>query len=105
MILTAARWIERNLTDIVFEPHTPRLWDRIVRELTAYFTDLVRRGALSAPPDGQAFYVKCDAETNPRAIQDAGRVVTEIGLRPATHSPWPNRRPDRGSWAVDRRPL
>jgi hypothetical protein len=83
VILTAARWIERNLTDIVFEPHTPRLWDRIVRELTAYFTDLVRRGALSAPPDGQAFYVKCDAETNPRAIQDAGRVVTEIGLRPA----------------------
>lgn len=83
VILTAARWIERNLTDILFEPHTPRLWDRIVRELTAYFTDLVSRGALSAPPDGQAFYVKCDAETNPRAIQDAGMVVTEIGLRPA----------------------
>ena len=55
VILTAARWIERNLTDIVFEPHTPRLWDRIVRDLTAYFSDLVSRGALSAPPGGQAF--------------------------------------------------
>lgn len=83
VILTAARWIERNLTDIVFEPHTPRLWDRIVRELTAYLTDLVRLGALSAPPGSQAFYVKCDAEINPREIQEAGMVVTEIGLKPA----------------------
>jgi hypothetical protein len=83
VILTAVRWIDLNLADTVFEPHTPRLWDRITRELTAYFTDLVRRGALSAPPDGPAFYVKCDAETNPQDIQEAGMIVTEIGLMPA----------------------
>jgi phage tail sheath protein FI len=83
VILTAVRWIDLNLADTVFEANTPRLWDRIVRELTAYLTDLVRRGALSAPPDGPAFYVKCDAETNPKEIQEAGVVVTEIGLRPA----------------------
>jgi hypothetical protein len=83
VILTAVRWIDLNLADTVFEPHTPRLWDRITRELTAYFTDLVRRGALSAPPDSPAFYVKCDAETNPQEIQEAGMIVTEIGLMPA----------------------
>lgn len=82
VLLTAVRWIERNLTDIVFEPHTPRLWDRIVRDLTAYFEDLGRSGALSAPPEGPAFYVKCDAETNPQDIREEGRVITEIGLRP-----------------------
>lgn len=83
VILTAMRWIELNLADTVFESNTPRLWDRIVRELTAYFTDLVRRGALIAPPDGPAFYVKCDAEINTKETQEAGQVVTEIGLRPA----------------------
>jgi hypothetical protein len=71
------------LAGTVFEPNTLRLWDRIVRELTAYFTDLVRRGALVAPPGSPAFYVKCDTETNPREIQEAGIIVTEIGLRPA----------------------
>jgi hypothetical protein len=83
VILTTARWIEANLAGTVFEPNTLRLWDRIVRELTAYFTDLVRRGALVAPPGSPAFYVKCDTETNPREIQEAGIIVTEIGLRPA----------------------
>jgi phage tail sheath protein FI len=58
------------------------LWGRITRELTAYFTDLERRGALVAPPDGVAFYVKCDAETNPPENRETGRLVTEIGLHP-----------------------
>jgi hypothetical protein len=82
VILTAIRWIDRNLADVPFEPHTPLLWGRIVRELTAYFSNLARLGALSAPPDGEAFYVKCDAETNPQEVREAGMIVTEIGLRP-----------------------
>ncbi|MGH8607907.1 MAG: phage tail sheath family protein, partial [Gammaproteobacteria bacterium] len=34
----------------------------------------------------EAFYVKCDAETNPPEVRDLGMVVTEIGVaikRPA----------------------
>ncbi len=83
VILTAARWITYNMNDLVFEPHTERLWDRITRELTAYFGDLARRGALVGPPNQEAFYVKCDAETNPPETRELGMVVTEIGLRPA----------------------
>ena len=30
----------------------------------------------------QAFFVKCDAETNPPEVIDAGQVVTLIGLAP-----------------------
>ena len=30
----------------------------------------------------QAFYVKCDAETNPPEVIDAGQLVVEIGLAP-----------------------
>ena len=30
----------------------------------------------------QAFYVKCDEETNPPEVVDAGQLVVEIGLAP-----------------------
>jgi phage tail sheath protein FI len=83
LFLTVGRWLERNMAGVVFEPHDPRLWARIGRELNAYFMDLFRRGALHGQTPQQAFYVKCDAETNPPAVREAGMVVTEIGLAAA----------------------
>jgi hypothetical protein len=84
LFLTAARWMDRNLADAAFETHDPALWGRIERELTAYFEDLFRRGALRGATAEEAFYVKCDAETNPLEGREQGRVVTEIGLAPAS---------------------
>lgn len=86
LFLTAGRWIERNLASMAFEPNEPRLWVRIARELTAYFTDLFRRGALKGQSPAQAFFVKCDAETNPVSVRDSGQVITEIGLAPVAPS-------------------
>ncbi len=83
LFLTAGRWIERNMADAVFEPNEPRLWARISRELSAYFNDLFKRGALKGRTPQEAFYIKCDAETNPPEVREAGMVVTEIGLAPA----------------------
>ena len=36
----------------------------------------------SAPPPTQAFYVKCDAETNPPESIDQGKLVVEVGIAP-----------------------
>ena len=80
IFITAARWIERNMNDVLFEPHTPELWRRIVRELTVYFTGLLKQGALAGGSAEEAFFVKCDAETDPLEEREVGRVVTEIGL-------------------------
>ena len=80
IFLTAGRWIERHLADSVFEPNDLRLWARIRRELTAYFNDLFQQGALQGSSPEEAFYVKCDEETNPPEVRDRGEVVTEIGL-------------------------
>jgi phage tail sheath protein FI len=82
LFLTAGRWIERNLRDVAFEPNDYKLWVRIERELTAYFQSLFERGALKGSTPQEGFYVKCDAETNPPEMRDAGKVVTEIGLAP-----------------------
>lgn len=80
LFLTVARWIERNMPDVTFEPNNLSLWVRISRELTSYFNDLFRRGALLGRTADEAFYVKCDADTNSPQVRDAGMVVTEIGL-------------------------
>lgn len=82
LFLTVHRWCDRNLANVAFEPNDFKLWIRIERELTAYCESLLRQGALKGDTAQEAFYVKCDAETNPPEVWDAGMVVTEIGLAP-----------------------
>ncbi|NEO60142.1 MAG: phage tail sheath family protein [Moorea sp. SIO4G2] len=86
LFLTVGRWLELNLANLAFEPNELKLWVRIERELTAYFEDLLQQGALKGPTEQTAFYIKCDAETNPPEVREAGMVVTEIGLAPAIPS-------------------
>lgn len=82
LFLTIGRWIDRNMQDILFEPNDFRLWTRIIRELTAYCNGLFKQGALKGSTASEAFYIKCDAETNPLEIRDQGMIITEIGLAP-----------------------
>jgi phage tail sheath protein FI len=77
---TLSRWIERFLTDLVYEPNDVRLWVRIMRELTAYLDGLHANGALRGRTPDEAFFVKCDNETNPPEVVAAGTVVTLVGL-------------------------
>ena len=78
--LTVNRWVALNTTWAAFEPNAARLWVRISRELTAYLETLWREGALKGDTRDEAFYVKCDEETNPTESRDAGEVITEVGL-------------------------
>jgi hypothetical protein len=64
----------------VFEPNSPELWARIRRNLTAFLTTVWRSGALFGNVPEQAFFVKCDEETNPPELRDLGQVVTIIGV-------------------------
>lgn len=64
----------------VFEPNAPDLWAKIRRNINAFLLITWQEGALFGNTPEQAFYVKCDEETNPPEIRDAGQVVTEIGV-------------------------
>jgi hypothetical protein len=86
LFLTVHRWVQFYLTDVAFEPNDFRLWIRIGRELNAYFESLFQQGALKGRTLQEAFYVKCDAQTNPPEVRDSGKVVTEIGLAPTVPS-------------------
>ncbi len=84
LFITVGRWLERFMSEVTFTPNDVRLWARIMRELTAYFEGLYSQGALKGRTVEEAFFVKCDGETNPPAVIDAGMVVTEVGLAPTT---------------------
>jgi hypothetical protein len=86
LFLTLQRWIDLNMGWANFEPNTPQLWVRIARELNSYLSELWRAGALAGQTAGEAFYVKCDHETNPNEALEAGQTITEIGLAPSTPS-------------------
>ena len=51
-----------------------------MRELTAYLDGMFERGALQSRTPDEAFFVKCDGETNPPESVDAGVLVTHVGL-------------------------
>ena len=74
--------IERATQWVVFEPNDHRLWKRVQRTISSFLTLLWRNGALMGTSPEQAFYVKCDDETNPPEVIDAGQLVVEIGLAP-----------------------
>lgn len=82
LFLTVNRWLELNFEDIAFEPNDFRLWVRIERQLTAYLESLRQQGALQGNTSAEAFFVKCDAQTNPASLVDNGQIVAEIGFAP-----------------------
>jgi uncharacterized protein len=66
----------------VFEPNDQKLWEGLKRTVGAFLRGLWRDGALFGATAEQAFYVKCDEETNPPDSIDQGRVIVEVGIAP-----------------------
>jgi uncharacterized protein len=78
--------IDRGTQWVVFEPNDPKLWAKIVFNVSAFLITVWADGALFGNTPQEAFYVKCDEELNPPAERDLGKVTTEIGVaivRPA----------------------
>ncbi|MZE75556.1 phage tail sheath family protein [Streptomyces xinghaiensis] len=74
-ILIGTQWV-------VFEPNDHALWARIRRNVSAFLVNEWRSGALFGARPEDAYYVKCDEETNPSESVDLGRVICEIGVSP-----------------------
>ncbi|GAA5156633.1 phage tail sheath family protein [Nocardioides marinquilinus] len=66
----------------VFEPNDISLWEGVNRTVSGFLRGLWTAGALTGVSADEAFYVKCDAETNPPESVDAGLLVVEVGIAP-----------------------
>jgi len=80
LFIMVEKSIELSTNWIVFEPNDEVLWGSITRDCTAFLTGLWRTGALVGRRPSEAFFVKCDRETNPPDQVDLGIVTTLIGL-------------------------
>ncbi|MFS0519562.1 phage tail sheath family protein [Nostoc sp. UIC 10607] len=72
--------IDQGTQFAVFEPNSPALWQRITRNVSDFLLGQWRDGALFGDTPKQAFFVRCNAETNPSDVRERGEVVTEIGV-------------------------
>lgn len=66
----------------VFEPNDQKLWIQLRIAASTFLTRTWREGALFGSSPDQAFFVKCDDETNPPDVVEAGQVVCDIGIAP-----------------------
>ena len=66
----------------VFEPNDEDLWASLRLNIGAFMLTQFRAGAFQGDTPSKAFFVKCDAETNPQDQIDAGIVTVMVGFAP-----------------------
>jgi len=66
----------------VFEPNNTDLWNTVSLNVREFLDRLHTNGYFKGKDAGEAFYVKCDLETNPVEVVDAGQLVIEVGVAP-----------------------
>jgi uncharacterized protein len=76
-------YILLNLRWTVFEPNTPKLWAQVRAVLSVFLNGLFRQGALAGQTAAEAFFVECDAQTNPPASVAQGQMLASVGFAPA----------------------
>lgn len=75
--------LERQAQWLVFEPNTAALRRDLTFSITQLLRELQRQGAFAGATDAESFFVRCDDALNPRASQELGRLVAEVGVAPA----------------------
>jgi hypothetical protein len=84
LFIMLRRSLELGYAWITFEPNNQKTWDFVTQRTTGFLTELHQRGMLAGGNPGEAFFVKCDAETNPPDLVDQGVLACEIGVAPVS---------------------
>ncbi|HEY1425680.1 MAG TPA: phage tail sheath C-terminal domain-containing protein [Caulobacteraceae bacterium] len=67
---------------VVFEPNDEPLWAQIRLNVGAFMQSLFRQGAFQGTTPQQAYFVTCDATTNPQVSINQGIVNIVVGFAP-----------------------
>ncbi|WP_327256236.1 phage tail sheath family protein [Streptomyces sp. NBC_01244] len=67
---------------VVFEPNDEPLWAQIRTSLGAFMQDLFRQGAFQGANPRDAYFVRCDGQTNTPYDIDRGLVNIHVGFAP-----------------------
>ncbi len=79
--------LRRSIMDgsqwVAFEPNNTPTWDLVERLVSLFLEAQWKAGAFAGEKQEDAFYVKCNAETNPADVRDAGQLIVEVGVAPS----------------------
>ena len=82
LFIMLRRSLETGFSWVTFEPNNHQTWETVQSTCREFLRDLFKRGMLAGGKDEEAFFVKCDGETNSKDDIDAGRLVCDIGVAP-----------------------
>jgi phage tail sheath protein FI len=67
---------------MAFEPNNHLTWDVLRSRVTTFLSGIYQQGMLAGGNLEEAFFVKCDAETNSPEQIDNGILICDIGVAP-----------------------
>lgn len=76
------RALEQSLQWTVFEMNNLLLYREIDRVVRGFLEGLFRKGMLEGITSEEAYFVRCDRETNPLPVVEQGQVICLIGIQP-----------------------
>jgi hypothetical protein len=76
------RSLESGFAWITFEPNSHATWEVARTRVSEFLAKLHTQGMLAGGNLEEAFFVKCDAETNPPEQVDNGILICDIGVAP-----------------------
>ena len=82
LALNIEQSIVRGTQWVVFEPNDEPLWAQIRLNVGAFMDSLFRQGAFQGAKASDAYFVHCDAKTNPQYDIDRGIVNIVVGFAP-----------------------
>ncbi|MDJ0717758.1 MAG: phage tail sheath subtilisin-like domain-containing protein [Prochloraceae cyanobacterium] len=82
LVLFLEESLYRGTQWVVFEPNDEPLWAQIRLNIGAFMNNLFRQGAFQGKTPSEAYFVKCDKETNPQNDIDRGIVNIIVGFAP-----------------------
>ena len=84
LFIMLRRSLEAGFAWTTFEPNTQPTWDLVKGRTIAFLSTLHNKGMLAGGNPEEAFFVKCDAETNPPEQVDSGLLICDIGVAPVS---------------------
>jgi hypothetical protein len=82
LFIMLRRSLEAGFAWITFEPNNHVTWEIVRRRVTEFLAGLHTKGMLAGGNLEEAFFVKCDAETNQAEQVDNGLLICDIGVAP-----------------------
>lgn len=76
------RSLDNGMSWIPFEPNSSNTWSFVESSVSEFLSGLFQRGMFAGGNAAEAFYVRCDDETNPPDGVARGELVCQIGVAP-----------------------